>query len=77
MTKWISFKEQIPPLDKPVLAWRVGEHWAEGKSCYAIIHWSNDRGWVDYWDGDRAELMPPKYWMPLPEKPETDKNEVL
>jgi len=64
MPGWISVKDRLPERDGLYLCWSAINC---GEACYQIHLWKDGR-W--YWAHDV------RYWMPLPEMPEENSNEI-
>jgi hypothetical protein len=67
-SKWISVKDEPPPLDTWVLVWcRI----------YGTYIGCNERiygNWGNWNDGKTLGVLPPLFWMPLPESPDDKQN---
>ena len=65
--QWIPVSERLPQEMKPVLAWYWDGHFAE------CARWTGRR-WETTWEFE--DLMGVTHWMPLPEPPKENADEV-
>lgn len=63
VSKWISVKDKMPEKSGNYL---VYGYWGSGKAAIDTADFSVHQGYFSLWD------FTVKYWMPLPQKPESE-----
>lgn len=77
--KWISVKERLPERTENRLFPTVIVYTTTGEVAVGFIDYKGDTFWVLHGDTDTLQDCPMNYvthWMPLPEPPEGENNEL-
>lgn len=88
MAEWINVKDRLPEKDEVVIALIIGSDFIiqeEGETLADAIArarkhkrvtlaYLDDDGW--YGSDGFPEIIAPSYWMPLPEPPKEDEEEI-